>query len=59
MWLDVVIHLKVFSDGFEGFWELLTVLFDTMVKNVYCAVKQTIFSNDEPGKLVLLYLIVS
>ena len=40
MWLDVVIHVKMFSDGFEGFWELLTVLFGTMAKNVYWARKR-------------------
>ena len=47
MWLDVVIHVKVLSDGFEGFWELLPVFFGTTVKNVYCAQMQAIFNKDE------------
>ena len=56
--LDVVIYVKVLSDGFEGFWELLTVLFCLMVRNVYCARRRSVCSNDDSGELELLYLIV-
>ena len=56
--IDVVTQVKWFSDGFEVYWDLLTLLFGTMVKNVYCAQMRAVCSKDESGKLVLLNLIV-